>query len=81
MSLQPFSQLLSSFLGFIPRLIAAAAIFFVGFLVAKIVRDIVTNFLHAVGTDKFAARFNLGSTDQKDAKSLSSILGTQSSSS
>ncbi|WP_075643136.1 mechanosensitive ion channel [Exiguobacterium indicum] len=73
---QPFSQLLSSFLGFIPRLIAAAAIFFVGFLVAKIVRDIVTNFLHAVGTDKFAARFNLGSTDQKDAKSLSSILGT-----
>lgn len=73
---QPFSQLLSTFLGFIPRLIAAAAIFFVGFLVAKIVRNIVTNFLHAVGTDKFAARFNLGSTDQKDAKSLSSILGT-----
>ncbi|HBF59775.1 mechanosensitive ion channel [Exiguobacterium sp.] len=73
---QPFSQLLSSFLGFIPRLIAAAAIFFVGFLVAKIVRDIVTNFLHAVGTDKFASRFNLGSNDQKDSKSLSSILGT-----
>lgn len=73
---EPFSQLLSSFLGFIPRLIAAAAIFFVGFLVAKIVRDIVTNFLHAVGTDKFASRFNIGTNEQKDTKSLSSILGT-----
>ncbi|ASI34338.1 MULTISPECIES: mechanosensitive ion channel [unclassified Exiguobacterium] len=73
---EPFSQLLSSFLSFIPRLIAAAAILLVGFLVAKIVRDIVTNFLHAIGTDKFASRFNIGTDNQKDSKSVSSILGT-----
>ncbi|WP_114571490.1 mechanosensitive ion channel [Exiguobacterium flavidum] len=73
---EPFSGLLSSFLAFIPRLIAAALIFIIGYIVAKIVRDIVTNFLHAIGTDKFLARFNVSAEDKEDSKSISSIIGT-----
>ncbi|WP_227394695.1 mechanosensitive ion channel [Jeotgalibacillus aurantiacus] len=70
----PFSGMLESFLAFIPRLVAAALIFVVGWIVAKIVRDIVTNFLHAIGTDKLGSKLGL-SNFLKDT-SISSIVGT-----
>ncbi|KIL43481.1 hypothetical protein KP77_31870 [Jeotgalibacillus alimentarius] len=71
---EPFSGMLASFLGFIPRLVAAALIFVIGWIVAKIVRDIVSNFLHAVGTDKLGTRLGLDKV-LKDT-SISSIIGT-----
>ncbi|PPA69850.1 mechanosensitive ion channel [Jeotgalibacillus proteolyticus] len=71
---EPFSNMLQSFLAFIPRLVAAALIFFIGWIVAKIVRDIVSNFLHAVGTDKLSQR--LGFSNFLKETTLSSIIGT-----
>ena len=49
---EPFSNALSTLLAFIPKLFAAALIVFIGWLIAKIVRDILTNFLKSIGTDK-----------------------------
>ncbi|WP_404405850.1 mechanosensitive ion channel [Jeotgalibacillus malaysiensis] len=71
---EPFSGMLASFLSFIPRLVAAALIFFIGWIVAKIVRDIVSNFLHALGADKLGAR--LGFDRALKDTSISSIIGT-----
>ncbi|TFD99831.1 mechanosensitive ion channel [Jeotgalibacillus salarius] len=71
---EPFSGMLASFLSFIPRLVAAALIFVIGWIVAKIVRDIISNFLHAVGADKLGAKMGLDKV-LKDT-SISSIIGT-----
>ncbi|MFC4023684.1 mechanosensitive ion channel [Oceanobacillus longus] len=56
---EPFSGLLATILGFIPKLIAATIIFGVGWFVAKIVQRIVTNLLHAVGSEKLIDRLKL----------------------
>lgn len=56
---EPFSGLLTSILVFIPRLVAAAIIFAVGWFVAKIVKNIVTNLLQAVGSEKLMSRLKL----------------------
>ena len=50
----PVQQLLNNVMGFIPRLIGAGIIFFVGSMIAKIVRDIVETALSAVNFDKWA---------------------------
>jgi hypothetical protein len=71
--LQPVQSLLNDFLSALPNIIKAIAIGVVGWFVAKIVRDIVTNLLAAVGTDRLGRRVGLvrGSSGQ----SLSSIIG------
>ena len=56
---EPFSNALSTMLAFIPKLFAAALVVFIGWLIAKIVRDILTNFLKSTGTDKLGQRFGL----------------------
>lgn len=70
---EPFADTLSTLLAFIPKLFAAALIVFVGWLIAKIVRDILTNFLSSIGTEKLGQR--LGIVKTKDSTSLSSIIG------
>jgi hypothetical protein len=70
---EPFANTLSTMLAFIPKLFAAALIVFVGWLIAKIVRDILTNFLKSIGTEKLGQR--LGLTKTLDGTSLSSIIG------
>ena len=70
----PFTGMVESILAFLPKLLAAALILLVGWFVAKIVRDIITNFLQAIGTEKIAAK--LGLTRLLGSTSLSSILGT-----
>ncbi|MBR3215709.1 MAG: mechanosensitive ion channel [Exiguobacterium sp.] len=70
----PFEDLLNSFLGFIPKLVAAALIFAIGYVVAKIVRDILTKFLEAAGLDRLAERFHL--SDYVKGSSLAKALGT-----
>jgi hypothetical protein len=70
---EPFADTLSTLLAFIPKLFAAALIVFVGWLIAKIVRDILTNFLSSIGTEKLGQR--LGIVKTKDSVSLSSIIG------
>jgi hypothetical protein len=70
---EPFSNALSTILAFIPKLFAAALILLIGWLIAKIVRDILTNFLKSTGTDKFGQRFGL--VKDVEEPSLSSIIG------
>jgi hypothetical protein len=72
---EPFSNALTMILAFIPKLFAAALIVFIGWLIAKIVRDILTNFLKSVGFDKLGSRFGLFKNGEK-ATSLSTIIGT-----
>lgn len=56
---QPFTGLISTVLAFIPKLLAAAIIFAVGWFVAKIVKTILTNLLNAFGSEKLIARLKL----------------------
>jgi hypothetical protein len=70
---EPFSNALSTILAFIPKLFAAALILLIGWLVAKIVRDILTNFLESIGADNFGQRFGLGKN--VEATGLSSMIG------
>ncbi|QWQ29310.1 mechanosensitive ion channel [Bacillus sp. JNUCC-22] len=70
----PFTNMIQSVLSFIPKLFAAALIVLIGWLVARLVRDIVTNFLASIGTERLAARMGL-SIYLKDT-SLSAIIGT-----
>ncbi|MED4534337.1 mechanosensitive ion channel [Metabacillus fastidiosus] len=70
---EPFEHTLSTVLAFIPKLFAAALIVFVGWLIAKIVRDILTNFLQSIGTERLSQR--LGLTKSVEGTSISSIIG------
>ncbi|NRG46323.1 mechanosensitive ion channel [Bacillus sp. CRN 9] len=70
----PFSSMLDSLLAFLPKLIAAALILLVGWFIAKIVRNIVTNFLAAIGTEKLTAK--LGLSRLFEGTSLSAVIGT-----
>jgi len=71
---EPFGGMLQSILAFIPKLLAAALIFFIGWLVARIIRDLVTGLLKTVGTEKLASR--LGLEKVLGGTSLSSVIGT-----
>ncbi|WML41627.1 mechanosensitive ion channel [Neobacillus sp. OS1-2] len=66
---EPFTHTLSTMLGLIPKLFAAALIVFIGWLIAKIVRDILTHFLNSIGMDRLGERVGLAKAD------LSTIIG------
>lgn len=72
--LGPVEGLLNQFLSAIPQIITAAIVFGIGWLVANIVRGIVTNLLMATGADTFGARFGL-SARPDDGISISSLAG------
>lgn len=55
--LRPVEILLQDVLTFLPNLFSAIVILVVGYFVARIVRDIVTNLLASTGLDSFGARF------------------------
>ncbi|MCA0983372.1 mechanosensitive ion channel [Halobacillus yeomjeoni] len=55
----PFAGMLNSILSFIPKLFAAALIFLIGYVVARLVRSILSSFLKSIGTEKLAERFNM----------------------
>ncbi len=71
---QPFENMIEGILSFIPKLFAAALILLVGYFVAKIVRDILTNFLQSIGTEKLVQRFGLSRLFE--GTSLSRVIGT-----
>lgn len=73
-TLAPIQQLLNEILGILPNVFAAILIAGAGWLIAQIVRRIVTNFLAATGTDRIGTRFGLGQT--RGSQSLSWIVGT-----
>ena len=72
--LDPVQQMLNQVLFILPNILAAIIIAAAGWVIAQIVRRIVTNLLIAVGTDRVGNRFGLGETT--GGQSLSSIIGT-----
>jgi len=70
----PFEGLLQGFLNFIPKLVGAAVIFVIGFMVAKLIRVILTKFLESIGTDRFADKFKVSSFIK--GTSVSKLIGT-----
>lgn len=64
--LGPVQGLMDTMLAFIPNLIGAAIIFGIAYFVAKIVREILTNILVAVGVDNLGAK--AGMSDLKISK-------------
>tara|TARA_R110000796_G_scaffold14011_9_gene45238 strand:- start:21472 stop:22719 length:1248 start_codon:yes stop_codon:yes gene_type:complete len=70
----PIQTLLNSIMGFVPNLLGAAIIFFIGMVVARIVRDLVVTALQTVDFDKWA---NRGGIDAVTGNStISKTIGT-----
>ncbi|NJM98808.1 MAG: mechanosensitive ion channel [Phormidesmis sp. RL_2_1] len=75
--LAPVQNLIDQFFAAIPQILTAALVFGAGWLLAKIVRGIVTNLLSASGIDQIGSRLGLSrSTTTGSGLSLSSLAGT-----
>jgi hypothetical protein len=61
--LAPINELVTEIFEFLPRLIGAGVIFFVGLIVARIVRRLVYTVLVAANIDGLLARIGIGSTE------------------
>lgn len=72
--LAPVQNLLDDILSALPRILTALIIGVVGWLIARVVRGIVTNLLAAMGTDQLGAKFGLSQV--QGGASLSSVIGT-----
>jgi hypothetical protein len=71
-TLQPVQQLLNQILSILPNIFAAILIGGAGWLIAQVVRRIVTNLVAATGADQLGRKFGLNQSQQ----SLSVIAGT-----
>lgn len=71
---EPFSSVLDTVLAFIPKLIAAAIIFAIGWFIAKLVKSIITNLLQAAGSEKLVKRLKLEKVFE--GTTLASFIGT-----
>jgi hypothetical protein len=71
--LAPVLAMLDRALGFLPNIVAAAAIVVIGLFVAGLVQRIATNLLAAAGADRLAERVGLGAA--LGTGRLSSLLG------
>jgi len=68
--LAPVETMVSSLVGFLPNLLAAAVIFLVGWIVARVVQRVVSGLLAAAGTDDLAAK-----TGMNGSLRLSNLVG------
>ncbi len=71
-TLQPVQQLLNQILSILPNIFGAILIGGAGWLIAQVVRRIVTNLVAATGADQLGSKFGLSHSQQ----SLSVIAGT-----
>lgn len=67
---EPLNRLLSEIADFVPNLIAAGIILFVGYVLARIFRGLTTNIAMGLGADRLAERVGLKTV------SLAKLLGT-----
>jgi Conserved TM helix len=72
--LAPVQNLLNDILSALPNIFKAGMIGVVGWFVARIVRELVTNLLAAAGTERLAAKIGLNRA--APGQSLSGLLGT-----
>lgn len=70
----PLQALLDNVMGFIPNIVGAGIIFFVGSIVAKIVRDLVTTAMQTINLDKWANK--AGAEQVTGNSAISSTIGT-----
>jgi hypothetical protein len=70
----PLKELLDTVMGFIPSIIGAGLIFFIGLVVAKIVRELVVTFMQTVNLDKWANK--AGAEEVTGNTTISSTIGT-----
>jgi hypothetical protein len=73
-ALLPIQTLISQILSVLPNILGAALIGIIGWFVANIVRQIVTNLLSTTGIDHLGSRF--GFSNAAGGQSLSRIIGT-----
>jgi hypothetical protein len=71
--LEPVQGMINQILGFLPNIFAAGLILAIGWFIARIVQQIVTNLLAAVGADRLSERVGLASVLGK--QQLSGLLG------
>lgn len=75
--LAPVEGLIDSFLQAIPRIVTAAIVLAIGWVIARIVRGVVTNLLIAAGADQLGRHMGLPTTGSTSGgMSLSSLAGT-----
>lgn len=70
----PFEQLVATGLAFLPKLVAALATVLVGYIVARVVRGIVTHFLASLGVDSLPDKVGMGPIFRESP--LSRAIGT-----
>ncbi len=73
-ALLPIQTLITQIISILPNILAAVLIAFSGWLLATVVRRIVTNLLASAGVDRLGAKFGLGQTTT--GQSFSGIIGT-----
>lgn len=71
--LQPVQGMMDKVLGFLPSLFSAALILGIGWFIARIVQQIVTNLLAAIGADRLSERVGMDSV--LGAQRLSGLIG------
>lgn len=71
--LEPVQGMLNKILDFLPNILTAGIIILVGWFVAKIVRQIVTSLLNAIGLDKLIDK--IGVSNVLGNQKLSSLVG------
>lgn len=71
--LQPVQQVVNQILGVLPNLLGAAVIFAIGWLVARIVRQLVVNILSGIGIDRLGAE--AGVTEATGRTRISDLIG------
>ena len=54
--------MVTKIMGFVPNLLAGGVIFAIGYFVAKLVRNVLTNLVAAAGVDKLGTKLGLSST-------------------
>lgn len=69
----PLTDMVGTFLGYIPRLIGAALLLFLGFVIAKIVQQLVMAFLRRVKVDRLKDKMGLSDAYEGGQASKSSI--------
>ena len=72
--LTPFNAMMSRIMTFVPSFMGAAVVFGVGFLVARILRQLVTGVLKAAGSERLAVRIGLASALGEN--SLAGLVGS-----
>jgi hypothetical protein len=67
----PIQSIFEDILGYVPNIFGALVIGLIGWFAARIIRQVVTNLLAALGIDRYGARIGLS-----EGRALSSVIGT-----